>query len=146
MSAYRNSEVLYFVPGVWSLVMYLLQLVVAVIFVLCLRETGVGELVGYAKAIPRSFTNSGWYSIVRHPLYFFSTLYMILNPVMTSQWLLLTIMGTLYFLIGALIEEQRLTATFGETYRHYQQHVPFFIPNPIKFRTHTSNIFPGILK
>jgi hypothetical protein len=25
MSVYRDSEVLYFVPGVWSLIMYLLQ-------------------------------------------------------------------------------------------------------------------------
>ena len=33
MSAYRNSEVLYFVPGVWSLIMYQLQVVVAMILV-----------------------------------------------------------------------------------------------------------------
>jgi methanethiol S-methyltransferase len=136
MSAYRHSDVLYVVPGVWSLIMYLLRLVAAVTLVSCLRQTGVGEFLGLTKSSSSSFTNSGWYSIVRHPLYFFSTLFMVLNPVMTSQWLILTIMGTSYFIIGGLIEERRLSVEFGEAYRHYQQRVPFFIPNPAKFRPH----------
>jgi len=129
MSSYRNSEVLYFVPGVWSLIMYLLQLAVAVMLVNCLRQTGVGEFLGFTKHTTNSFTNTGWYSIVRHPLYFFSTLLMMLNPVMTEQWLILTIMGTAYFVIGGLIEEKRLAAEFGEAYLQYQQRVPFIIPN-----------------
>lgn len=132
MSAGRHSEVLYFVPGVWSLVMYLLQLAVAVILVSCLRQTGAGEFLGFTKRTAGSFTDTGWYSIVRHPLYFFSALFMALNPVMTSQWMMLTIMGTLYFLIGSLVEERRLAAEFGEAYRRYQQRVPFFIPAPAR--------------
>lgn len=136
MSAYRNSDVLYFAPGVWSLVMYLLQLVVLVILASCLRQTGVSEFLGFAKSTSGSFTSSGWYSIVRHPLYFFSTLFMVLNPVMTTQWLILTVLGTAYFIIGGLVEERRLTAEFGEAYRSYQQCVPFFIPNPARLRQH----------
>lgn len=134
MSAYRHSDVLYVAPGVWSLIMYLLQLVAVVILVSCLLQTGVGKFFGFTKSSPSSFTNSGWYSIVRHPLYFFSTMFMIMNPVMTSQWLILTIMGTAYFITGSLIEERRLTAEFGETYRHYQQRVPFFIPKLAKLK------------
>lgn len=128
MSSYRNSEVLYFVPGVWSLIMYVLQLVVAVILVSCLRQTGAGEFLGFTKHRTNSFANTGWYSIVRHPLYFFSTLFMMLNPVMTEQWLIQTIIGTAYFVIGGLIEEKRLAEEFGEAYRQYQQRVPFIIP------------------
>lgn len=128
MSVYRNSEVLYFVPGVWSLIMYLLQLAVAVILVSCLRQTGFGEFIGFTRHTPNVFANTGWYSIVRHPLYFFSTLFMMLNPVMTTQWLILTILATLYFVIGGLIEEKRLVVEFGEVYRDYQQRVPFIIP------------------
>lgn len=138
MSAYRHSEVLYFVPGIWSLIMYLLQLAVLVILVSCLRQTGFGVFFGFAKQTSNSFTNSGWYSMVRHPLYFFSTLFMVLNPVMTSQWLMLTIMGTAYFIAGGLIEESRLTAEFGEKYRQYQKRVPFFIPNPALLSPHDS--------
>lgn len=129
MSVYRHSEVLYFVPGIWSLVMYLLQLVVLVMLVSCLRQTGFGEFLGFAKPASASFTNTGLYSIVRHPLYFFSIVFMVLNPVMTVQWLMLTIMSTSYFIIGGLIEEKRLVIEFGEAYRHYQQRVPFIIPS-----------------
>ena len=134
MSAYHHSDVLYFVPGIWSLVMYLLQLVVVVILVFCLRQTGVGEFTGLGKSSSNSFTTSGCYSIVRHPLYFFSTLFMVLNPVMTSQWLILTVMSTAYFIFGGLIEEKRLAVEFGEAYRRYQQRVPFFLPNPARIR------------
>ena len=129
MSAYRNSEVLYFVPGVWSLVMYLLQVVVVMILVSCLRQTGVGDFIGFTKNTISSFTNTGWYSIVRHPLYFFSILFMVLNPVMTYQWLMLTILSIVYFIIGSLIEERRLAEEFGEAYRQYRRQVPFIIPN-----------------
>jgi len=129
MSAYRNSEVLYFVPGVWSLVMYLLQVVVVMILVSCLRQTGVGDFLGFTKNTTSSFTNTGWYSIVRHPLYFFSILFMVLNPVMTYQWLMLTIMSIVYFIIGSLIEERRLAEEFGEAYRQYRRQVPFIIPD-----------------
>jgi protein-S-isoprenylcysteine O-methyltransferase Ste14 len=128
ISVYRNSEVLYFVPGVWSLIMYLLQVVVAMILVSCLRQTGVGDFLGFTKNTTSSFTNTGWYSVVRHPLYLFSILFMALNPVMTYQWLMLTIMSIVYFIIGSLIEERRLAEEFGEVYRHYQQRVPFIIP------------------
>jgi protein-S-isoprenylcysteine O-methyltransferase Ste14 len=138
MSVYRNSEVIYFVPGIWSLIMYLLQLVVAVILVACLRQTGVGKFLGFVQCTSTSFTDSGLYSIVRHPLYFFSILFMILNPVMTIQWLLLTIMGTAYFIVGGIIEEKRLAEEFGVAYLGYQMRVPFFIPGLIKVNPHRS--------
>lgn len=129
MSAYRHSEVLYFVPGVWSLVMYLLQLIVMVILATCLKQTGAGEFFGLTRQRSSAFVSSGWYSLVRHPLYLFSIMFMILNPVMTSQWLMLTIMSIIYFVVGSLIEERRLAEEFGDAYRNYQKHVPFFIPN-----------------
>lgn len=108
--------------------MYLLQLVVVLILVSCLRQTGVGAFLGFIKHTANTFTVTGWYSIVRHPLYLFSILFMMLNPVMTAQWLILTILATAYFVIGGLIEEKRLVVEFGEVYRDYQQRVPFIIP------------------
>jgi protein-S-isoprenylcysteine O-methyltransferase Ste14 len=108
--------------------MYLLQVVVGVILVSCLRQTGVGDFLGFTNNTASSFSNTGWYSIVRHPLYFFSILFMVLNPVMTFQWLMLTIMSIVYFIIGSLIEERRLAGEFGEEYRQYQRQVPFIIP------------------
>lgn len=84
MLAYRHSDVLYVAPGVWSLIMYLLQLMAVVILASFLRQTGVGEFLGFTKSSASSFTSSGWYSIVRHPLYFFSTLFILIATTKTD--------------------------------------------------------------
>jgi protein-S-isoprenylcysteine O-methyltransferase Ste14 len=134
MASYRNSPVLYYAPGVWSLVLYLIQLVIACILFSCVRQTGTADFLGFSQirataSSDRHLVTSGCHALVRHPLYLFSTIFMILNPVMTAQWLLLTILSVIYFVSGALVEERRLVATFGEKYRRYQQSVPFMIPS-----------------
>jgi protein-S-isoprenylcysteine O-methyltransferase Ste14 len=133
MAAYRTSPVLYFAPGIWSLVMYLAQLVIAAILFVCIRQTGAADFLGIAQlrtGQPRHdrLITDGWYAIVRHPLYLFSILFLLLNPVMTLQWLLLTILSAIYFIIGAMIEEQRFLKVFGDEYRRYRHNVPFIIP------------------
>ena len=133
MAAYRTSPVLYFAPGIWSLVMYTAQIIVAAVIFLCVRQTGAGDFLGTsqfgtASIPPQHLVTSGCYARMRHPLYFYSSLFMILNPVMTAQWFLLTIFSVVYFIIGGLIEERRLLKTFGDEYRMYQQRVPFMIP------------------
>lgn len=135
MAAYRTSPVLYFVPGVWSLVMYLLQVIILGILVSCVRQTGMADFLGLKgrgtgeRSAPRLVTG-GWYAVVRHPLYLFSILFLVLNPVMTGQWFLLAILSTVYFVVGALIEEKRLMRLFGDEYRRYRREVPFIIPRP----------------
>ena len=133
MASYRNSPVLYYAPGVWSLVIYLIQIVIASMLFNCIRQTGTADFLGLSQirattSSGRHLVTSGCYAIVRHPLYLLSTIFMILNPVMTVQWLLLTILSAIYFISGALIEERRLIATFGDEYRRYQLSVPFMIP------------------
>ena len=133
MAAYRTSPVLYFASGIWSLVMYAAQIVVAGILYQCVRQTGAGNFLGTsqlssADTTPKRLITSGCYNQMRHPLYFYATIFLVLNPVMTTQWLLLTLFSLVYFIIGGLIEEQRLLKTFGEKYRVYQQRVPFMIP------------------
>ena len=132
MAAYGASPVVYFAPGVWSLVMSLAQLVCGMILVDCVRRTGTGDFLGIRQLrrgpdVPRQLVTGGYYAIVRHPLYLFSIAFLLLNPVMTAQWLLLTVLSTFYFVIGALIEERRLLAEFGDQYRQYRQRVPFII-------------------
>jgi len=133
MAAYRTSPVLYFAPGIWSLVMYATQIVVAGIIFMCVRQTGAGDFLGISQlrssdTHPHQLITNGCYSHMRHPLYFYSTIFLALNPVMTAQWLLLTFFSLIYFIIGGLIEEHRLLKIFGEEYRSYQQRVPFMIP------------------
>jgi methanethiol S-methyltransferase len=42
--------------------------------------------------------------------------------------MLLTLLSTTYFIIGAIIEERRLLGEFGDEYLRYQRKVPFMIP------------------
>jgi protein-S-isoprenylcysteine O-methyltransferase Ste14 len=105
----------------------------------CVSETGRADFLcrngrGTREMSAPHLVTGGWYAVVRHPLYLFSILFLVLNPVMTGQWLLLTILSTIYFVIGALIEEKRLVRLFGDEYRRYQREVPFIIPCPKRLR------------
>lgn len=133
MAADRTSPVLYFAPGIWSLVMYLAQLVIVAILFACVRQTGAFDFLGirqlrFSQPVSSRLVVDGWYAVVRHPLYLFSILFLALNPVMTVQWLMLTALATLYFIVGGMIEERRLVREFGDEYRRYQSRVPFIIP------------------
>jgi protein-S-isoprenylcysteine O-methyltransferase Ste14 len=133
MAAYRTSPLLYAASGIWRWLLYAAQLVIAVVIFRCVRQTGAGDFLGISQlrsaiAQPRTLVTSGWYGRVRHPLYSYSTLFLLLNPVMTVQWLLLTLFSVAYFIIGGMIEERRLLKEFGEEYRKYRQRVPFMIP------------------
>ena len=113
--------------------MYSAQIVVAGILLRCVQQTGAGDFLGIsqlneAKTRPHNLVTSGCYARMRHPLYFYSTIFLALNPVMTGQWLILTLLSLVYFIVGGLIEERRLIALFGDEYRLYQQQVPFMIP------------------
>jgi len=144
MSAYGNSPVLYYAPGVWSLVLYLLQLVLLGTLIHCVRQTGMNDFLGIgrirsgAPPSPPRLVTDGWYAIVRHPLYFLSMFFLILNPVMTAQWLILIALSVVYFVGGALIEERRLVGQFGAEYRRYQQEVPFMIPRLTRLKRPSS--------
>ncbi|OGT97058.1 MAG: hypothetical protein A2X80_02430 [Geobacteraceae bacterium GWB2_52_12] len=132
MAAYHHSPVIYYIPGIWSLVMYLLQFVIVCVLIVCMKKTGFATFLGLRqlqkKTSQDQLVTTGCYAMVRHPIYLFSLLFLILNPVMSAQWLLLTLLSFCYFVVGALIEEKRLLKRFGTEYRQYQQNVPFLFP------------------
>lgn len=132
LSAWHLSPVLYIVPGAGSLLFHLVQLLCLTLLIRCAVQTGVGDFLGLGqlRGTPggHRLVTTGCYARVRHPLYSLAVIFLALNPVMTLKWLILTVFSTGYFVIGARIEERRLLAEFGEAYRHYQQHVPMFIP------------------
>lgn len=128
MAIYPMPAVLYFFPGVWSLVCNALQLAVFVLLFRCAAQTGLAALLGLHQPTVTELCTSGCYAQVRHPLYTLSVLFLALNPVMTVKWLLLTILSSAYFVMGAIIEERRLEKEFGDVYRNYRRHVPMFVP------------------
>lgn len=135
MAANRHSYILYEVPGVARYVFYLMQAMLLAALASCLVNTGLITFLGLdalapeAGKRPPALITKGWYGIVRHPLYFLSMLFMFLNPVMTVRWMTLACLGSLYFVVGALIEEKRLSEGFGEEYLRYRQAVPFLVPS-----------------
>lgn len=132
MSAWHLSPVLYIVPGAGSLLFHLVQLACLVFLARCAGQTGIGDFLGLKQlrriAGDRHLVTSGCYARVRHPLYSLSLAFLALNPVMTLKWAILTAFAAAYFAVGARIEERRLCAEFGESYRRYQEQVPMFIP------------------
>ncbi len=131
MLAWQSTQVIFVAPGIWSLIMSGLQLVVLVLAVNCLRQTGIASFLGtdlkYSDDHDTLIT-SGCYSFVRHPLYLLGILFLVLMPVVTTRWIVLSGFSSAYFLLGALIEEQRMLRKYGRRYAIYQQQVPFLIP------------------
>ena len=130
MSSWATTYVLYVVPGIWSLIMHCVQLILLILLLLSLRQTGLKEFLGINNddRSDKSFVTDGFYAFVRHPVYLYSILFMLMNPVMTTRWLTLTVLSTIYMLAGALLEEKRLKKRFGDKYAEYRARVPFIVP------------------
>jgi protein-S-isoprenylcysteine O-methyltransferase Ste14 len=77
------------------------------------------------------FMTGGLYKYSRHPIYFFSLLFLWLIPQMSWNILAFTIGVTLYTIIGSRFEEHKLAGEFGQTYINYLKVTPWIIP--IKF-------------
>lgn len=137
MAVFANSTVLYVAPGVWRFVLYFMQLLFLMALFVCVRQTGAAEFIGIPEISTDNLktarlVTTGWYRIVRHPLYLLSMLFLLSNPVMNVRWLLLTLASAVYFFIGARLEESRLLKEFGSEYETYKRTVPFIIPRILK--------------
>ena len=85
-----------------------------------------GDIEGLAM---EGLVTDGSYRYVRHPLYLAGILIISLSPEFTRNQIALALCADIYFIAGALIEERRLLAHFGEDYRRYMAEVPRFIPS-----------------
>ena len=76
-----------------------------------------------------SFRLSPLHYYVRHPWYSLG-LVLIWTRDMPPAMLVTAVSATLYFVIGAYLEERKLVVYYGDAYRQYQQRVPALIPLP----------------
>lgn len=91
--------------------------------------TGVDVLLNPKLSAPdEKLVTSGFYRLMRHPIYTFSLVTLWLSPIMTWNLLALFLGITAYMLIGSWFEEQKLLRQFGEAYAEYQKKTPAFIP------------------
>lgn len=78
---------------------------------------------------------TGAFKYSRHPIYFFSILFLGLRPTMSFFYLVFFICLTMYFIIGSIYEEKKLIELFGDEYVQYQKNTPRLVPVKI-FNNH----------
>jgi len=129
----------------YDFIILVLQFISLAGFIWSLKFINVKEFLGVSQ-IERWFNNQydvneldenltlrirGAYRFMRHPLYFFSIMFLLFRPVMDIFYLTCLICIIIYFYIGSYYEEKRLIEKFGEEYIKYKKEVPVIFP--VKF-------------
>lgn len=70
----------------------------------------------------------GSYNHCRHPLYFFSIVFLICRPEMDLFYASFLVCIIAYFYIGSFYEEKKLVAKFDRMYIEYQNQIPRIVP------------------
>ena len=110
----------------------LIEWVGIVLIVICiLGRTWASLYIGGRKI--EEFVQTGPYSVMRNPLYFFSFLGAAGVGAQLGSIVLGLICALLAYVVFYVVvrrEEEVLSARYGEPYRNYLASVPRFIPNP----------------
>ncbi|MHB9013441.1 MAG: methyltransferase family protein [Ignavibacteriaceae bacterium] len=70
----------------------------------------------------------GPYKYCRHPVYFFSIVFLVFRPEMNLFYASFLACIIAYFYIGSFYEEIKMVAMFGQIYIDYQNQVPRIVP------------------
>jgi methanethiol S-methyltransferase len=139
----KPDLIIYDLPYPFDIIILILQLLSLVGIIWSLRFISTREFLGIEQ-VKRWFRNEynseeldekmtlvikGPYKYMRHPILFFSGMFLILRPVMSLFYLTCLICIILYIYIGSFYEEKRLIEKFGEKYIKYQKEVPRFFPS-----------------
>jgi protein-S-isoprenylcysteine O-methyltransferase Ste14 len=136
LMAVLPQKTIYIVPTPWRWVMVVGQLAALAGAGITVLQTGPFHFIGLSQLLTDRPTENtplnfrGMYRWVRHPLYFFSLIFLWLTPAMTTNTLTAYILFTLYFQIGSEYEEKRMVEEFGDVYESYRKSVPRLFPLP----------------
>lgn len=104
------------------------------IMIICIKKyfislSGIKSLIKNEEASPVLMIG-GIHQYVRHPLYLGTFLFIwgLFLVLPYASLFIANCVITLYTLAGIKLEERKLVADFGESYRHYQQTVPPLLP------------------
>lgn len=136
---------LYDLPNPYDLIILFFQVLSFVGLIWCAKYFSGSEFLGVAQI--KRYLNGGYvesdldekselriegpYKYSRHPVYFFSIMFLILRPIMGVTYLIIVVIFVTYFYVGAILEEKRLVEKFGEAYINYQKSVPRIFPTKI---------------
>ncbi|MBI2066685.1 MAG: isoprenylcysteine carboxylmethyltransferase family protein [Deltaproteobacteria bacterium] len=82
------------------------------------------------EKVKATLVATGPYRLVRHPFYFMEWFLLLGIALVTSSWMMVSILVANILTIPwvTTFEEKELTQRFGESYREYQRQVPRLIP------------------
>jgi protein-S-isoprenylcysteine O-methyltransferase Ste14 len=104
---------------------------------ICIREfIGINQIERYIQKRYSSdldedltLTIGGPYKYSRHPIYFFSIMFLLFRPTMDLFYLTFFLLIVAYFYIGSYYEEKKMVKSFGEIYTNYQKSVSQIFPS-----------------
>lgn len=130
-----QDKLIYFIRFPWAIIALIIQSLGFILLLYGLQQTGVVAffgleplLLGDQSSGKSGFVRTGVYGWVRHPLYLGGILIIWPAASMTVNLLVFLVICTIYFYVGARLEEKRYVEEFGEEYIKYQQEVPMMIP------------------
>jgi protein-S-isoprenylcysteine O-methyltransferase Ste14 len=95
------------------------------------RFLGISQIkagrAGSSLADSSTFVVSGIHRIIRHPWYLGGIL-IVWAQDLSALTILINMVISVYFMIGAVLEERKLVLEFGEKYREYQRTVSMLFP------------------
>lgn len=130
---------IYIIPKPWVYLTISIQLLALVGLLFSFKGTNLLSFIGLDPLLTKTtppinniFVTGGLYKYSRHPIYFFSLVFLWFIPLMSWNILAFAIGVTLYTLIGSRFEEHKLVGEFGQAYIDYRKVTPWIIP--IKFK------------
>lgn len=142
----KPNLIVYDLQFPFDIITFALQVISLFGLIWASKEIDLKEFVGISQIV-RYFKNEyktedldekqnlrikGAFKFVRHPIYFFSILFLGFRPQMDLFYLETFIIFVLYFYVGSIYEEKKLVKIFGQDYINYQKLVPRIFP--LKFK------------
>jgi len=136
---FHNEAILFSWQGSWQIIRYAFLATSLLIFFYGAKNYDMFQFLGIRQLTSNSHTPaisrtgelsfSGLLKFSRHPWYlagiiFIWTLY---SDFPLSRFISCAVL-TIYFMVGTVLEERKLTAEYGDQYKKYQQQVSMLVP------------------
>lgn len=136
----------------WDIAIFVVQLFALIGLLWAASAVNASEFFGIAQIkrylngtyIPNELDEryelkkTGAFKYSRHPIYFFSILFLGLRPTMDFFYLVFFLCLTIYFIVGSIYEEKKLIELFGNEYVQYQKETPWLVPIKL-FKDHNES-------
>lgn len=140
----KPHVIIYDLPNPYDLIILIPQLLALAGIVWTFKYICFKEFIGlnqvkrflgnnYLSELDEELTlrREGPYRYSRHPLYFFSIVFLLFRPTMDLFYLTVLLCIVSYFYIGSFYEEKKMAKNFGKIYISYKESVPKIFP--VKF-------------